>query len=142
MRQCTICMPLLFLIAVLPYVAGYCIYNNHTDDTYIWIRQIKGAGSTFERRFKRERLHRNEKACCPYTVSDCQVNRDRDALVVFAMRQKFPQADGEFFEINVPAGGSIVFAGNYYNPTIHAYDPSGEPFKFEFLYNPNDRKYQ
>ncbi|KAG0743080.1 hypothetical protein G6F57_008040 [Rhizopus arrhizus] len=75
---------LLFLLSLLfQNGLAYCIYNTgRLAEISIEQFELNSAATAFSH-FYKDHLQPADKACCPYTNTDCVMSTDKDSLVQF-----------------------------------------------------------
>ncbi|KAI7890683.1 uncharacterized protein EV154DRAFT_564108 [Mucor mucedo] len=127
---------LLNLIMMATCLEAYCIYNDLPEGGgTFWIRQQPdNAGGLYTSRFSREALGPGDKACCPYTTSDCVKSTNKEDIVSFTFRRTSPGLEYPPVVINCPGGGWITMGGGN-DPvlaTIDVFNPDGTPYNFQY----------
>ncbi|KAI8382906.1 hypothetical protein BD560DRAFT_420679 [Blakeslea trispora] len=116
-------LPLLFFPSLLH---AFCIYNN-SENINLFLRQNPpNRGAIFSKTFTVDPLKPGEKACCPYTVYDCNKSGNQEEYVDLYTGARWDGGRVSDFQISVPAGGYIIFTGKNELFRIDAYTANGE----------------
>ncbi|KAI8149446.1 hypothetical protein BJV82DRAFT_652730 [Fennellomyces sp. T-0311] len=124
----------LFVLAIItmPYfVYCFCIYNDFSDDSRFFVRQVAGYhGGTIFSRFKHKDVKPGEYRCCHHTQKTC-VGGDEYSVVKFYIRTFNTRGEINHFEITCPGGGYIVLWGDELNPQVKVHFANGTPYLYE-----------
>ncbi|KAI8047523.1 uncharacterized protein B0P05DRAFT_642281 [Gilbertella persicaria] len=118
------------VISFIMPVYSYCVYMMvDIPEMGYKIRQTPmNAGLNYFARFARSDLKSGEKACCPYTNSDCVRSGGQNDKVQIAYRrhynglQEFPSV------VDVPGGGWVEIHGDADHELILSFNPDGTSY--------------
>ncbi|KAI8149443.1 hypothetical protein BJV82DRAFT_573772 [Fennellomyces sp. T-0311] len=107
--------PLLILaLLLLPCnVYGFCVINQHSDDTEFYVRQTDGfkKGTGYYARFRYKHVLPGQMQCCAHTNRSCVGSSDENSIVKFYVHRFYHGSDLGAIEIDCPAGGTLTVSG-------------------------------
>ncbi|KAI7860031.1 hypothetical protein BDC45DRAFT_530478 [Circinella umbellata] len=108
---------LIFLMLTFLTVYSYCVYNQMSDKTELFVYQDSGQNNLAHA--KDRRFHHNmapgSKECCPWDVGDCsrESNKDHGVSLVINYPQDGRKNQDLKHRIQCTAGGYVIVKGTY-----------------------------
>ncbi|KAI8143842.1 hypothetical protein BJV82DRAFT_578451 [Fennellomyces sp. T-0311] len=102
---------LVFTLSAFPYYAySYCIYNKHTDQTFMQVSKAPLWVRYQDEDFRKD-IGPGGKECCPFTNSDCNPDPGNPDHIVKLYITRYDTTYSRF-TVTLPAGGWVVLHGD------------------------------
>ncbi|KAI8139170.1 hypothetical protein BJV82DRAFT_660200 [Fennellomyces sp. T-0311] len=116
---------LIITLSALPHYAySYCVYNKHSDDTSLDVRQYYDPAQ-YTNPFHKA-IDAGGSECCPYNVYDCNPlgHGQLDPLKLWIARVSNKQEITRF-SVTLPSGGYVIVDGDKVHHTVAVKNPDG-----------------